>query len=79
MLQPIVILDFIMPKNKVVTRKQTEVFLFGQGNPEFPSAGKLPLAADVMRYLLYRKQLPEFKISSTAAVKTGTQDAWWML
>ena len=80
MLQPIVILDFIMPKNKVVTRKQTEVFLFGQGNPEFPSAGKLPLAADVMRYLLYRKQLPEFKISSTAAViccplKTGTQDA----
>ena len=69
-----------MPKNKVTTRKQTEVFLFGQGNPDFPSAGKLPLAVDVMRYLLYRKQLSEFKISSTAAViccplKTGTKDA----
>ena len=69
-----------MPKNKVTTRKHTEVFLFGQGNPDFPSAGKLPLAVDVMRYLLYRKQLPEFKVSSTAAViccplKTGTKDA----
>ena len=69
-----------MSKEKAVTRKKTEVYMFGQGNSSFPSAGKLPLTGDVMRYLVYRKQLPEFKTSSPSAViccplKTGTQDA----
>ena len=69
-----------MPKERVVTRRSTEVFMLGQGEPTFPSVGKLPLAGDVMRYMMYRKNLPDFKSSSPSSViccplKTNSQDA----
>ena len=53
----------------------------GQTNSSssFPSIGKLPLTADVMKYFMYRRNLPDFKLGSPSSVfcplKTGTQDA----
>ena len=48
-------------ESSIQTRQNTGFLAIGQGISNFPSSKHLPLTGDVMKYTLYRKNLPEFK------------------
>ena len=57
--------------SKKSTREHTNHFLVGQEQSDLGKearSGKLPLTRHIMQYLLYRKNLPEFKFKPVAGV-----------
>ena len=63
------------------TRTTSDHFLVGQEQSDLGQEarqGKLPLTKDVMKYFLYRKNMPEFKfkpvnLAICCPLKSGTQ------
>ena len=69
-----------MPKVRTASTRKQFPFLLGHSESSITSYGKLPLTINILRYFMYRRSLPMFKLSSPSAViccplRTGTREA----